>query len=37
MAAEMAGAPGLDGLAAVVDELIGDPSNGDEPRPALAS
>jgi UDP:flavonoid glycosyltransferase YjiC (YdhE family) len=37
LAADMAAAPGLDGLAAVVDELTRDAPESDEPRPALAS
>jgi UDP:flavonoid glycosyltransferase YjiC (YdhE family) len=37
IAADMADAPGLDGLTAVIDDLAGDAVSDDDPRPALAS
>jgi UDP:flavonoid glycosyltransferase YjiC (YdhE family) len=37
IAADMAAAPGLDGLAAIIDSLTRQEANGDEPQRALAS
>ena len=37
IATDMAAAPGLDGLAAIVDDLTRPEANGEDPQPALAS
>jgi UDP:flavonoid glycosyltransferase YjiC (YdhE family) len=37
IAADMAASPGLDGLAAIIDDLSRQEANGDDPEPALAS
>jgi UDP:flavonoid glycosyltransferase YjiC (YdhE family) len=37
IAADMAAAPGLDGLTAILDGLTRPAAQGDDPQPALAS